>query len=339
MKTVVCDSPGNLRVVDASPPVPPADHALVQIHRVGVCGTDLHAFRGTQPFFSYPRVLGHELAATIVETPQNEQGLVAGQPVVVVPYLACGRCVACRRQRPNCCVRVQVLGVHVDGGMRERLAVPVKALVHAGGLDFDRMALVECLSIGAHAVRRAAVEPGETVLVIGLGPIGLGIAQFARLRGARVMGMDLAPARLAFFERELDGDHAVHGGDRALGEIRRLTDSDLATAVFDATGDAESMSQAVQYVAHGGRLVFVGLTKKSVSFPHPEFHQRETTLLASRNATRDDFEQVIRSLVDGTIRASCMVTHRTGLDGVVDRLPRWAGPDSGVIKALVDVAG
>jgi len=339
MRSIVCESPRHLRLADAPTPEPRAGEALVRIHRVGVCGTDLHAFAGEQPFFDYPRVLGHELAGEVVslplDAPSDSPG--PGDAVTIVPYLACGRCIACRRARPNCCVEIRVLGVHADGGLCEFLAVPATALVPAAGLGWDELALVECLSIGAHAVRRAAVEPGELSLVIGCGPIGLGVAQFAAAAGGRVIGLDVREPRLRFLEQLIDGAIGCLAGESAHAEIAALTDGDMPTVVFDATGHAASMAGALHYVAHGGRLVYVGLTRDAVSFVHPELHQREASLLASRNATRHDFETVVDGLVSGKVRASCMITHRSPFADVVRSFPAWADPASGVIKAIVDV--
>src|SRR4051812_22632827 len=185
MKTLVCTEPGNFEYATGEKPGLKKGNAIIKIRRIGICGTDLHAFEGTQPFFSYPRILGHELAGELVEF-DDAPGFKVGEAVSFIPYFNCGICIACRMGKPNCCAKMQVCGVHVNGGMVEYLSVPSASLLHGEGLSFDELALVEPLAIGAHGVRRAAVAPGEWVLIIGAGPIGLGTMEFARIAGARV---------------------------------------------------------------------------------------------------------------------------------------------------------
>jgi threonine dehydrogenase-like Zn-dependent dehydrogenase len=186
MKTLVCTEPGRFEYATGSKPELKKGQAVIKIKRIGICGTDLHAFEGTQPYFNYPRILGHELAGELLEF-DDAAGFEVGESVTFIPYFNCGGCIACRRGKPNCCVNMQVCGVHVDGGMVEYLSVPSSSLLHGEGLSFDELALVEPLAIGAHGVRRAAVEAGEFVLVIGAGPIGLATMEFARIAGGRVL--------------------------------------------------------------------------------------------------------------------------------------------------------
>ena len=196
MRAVVCEEVEHLSLQDVPEPERSEHEAIVLIKRIGICGTDLHAYKGNQPFFTYPRILGHELAGVIEDIGQNEAGLQISDTVSIIPYLHCGRCIACRSGKTNCCVSMQVMGVHVDGGMRERIAVPVSHLLRAEGLTLDEAAMVEPLSIGAHAVRRARVQPGEQVVVIGAGPIGLGVMVFAKQAGAKVIAVDRNQERL-----------------------------------------------------------------------------------------------------------------------------------------------
>src|SRR5471030_1811554 len=172
METLVCTAPGNLEYRTGEKPVLTAGHAIIKIKRIGICGTDLHAFEGTQPYFEYPRILGHELSGELVEC-DEAPGFDPGDPVTFIPYFNCGACIACRNGKPNCCVNLKVCGVHIDGGMAEYLSVPSCSLIHAQGLSYDALALVEPLAIGAHGIARACLKPGEFVLVIGAGPIGL----------------------------------------------------------------------------------------------------------------------------------------------------------------------
>lgn len=337
MKTIVCEQPYRFAMKETERPAVRAGEALVRIRRVGICGTDLHAYRGNQPFFEYPRVLGHELAGDIAEIGDNVHGLRKGDAVAVIPYLECGTCIACRSGKTNCCVRLNVLGVHRDGGMREYIAVPADHLLKADGLGPDQAAVVECFSIGAHAVRRAGLVPGEFALVIGAGPIGLGAMKFAKLAGARVIAMDMNADRLRFCQQWAPADFAVNVAGDPLAEIAAITGGDYPTAVFDATGNAKSMESALQYAAHGGRLVYVGLAKADISFHNPEFHKRELTMMGSRNATRDDFEYVMACMRRGEIDTDAFVTHRVGFDGMIGAYESWLKPETGVIKAMVEL--
>jgi threonine dehydrogenase-like Zn-dependent dehydrogenase len=310
---------------------------LARVRRVGICGTDLHAFRGRQPFFSYPRILGHELGVEVlaIDPAAGPLGLAVGDLCAVEPYLHCGRCSACRRGKTNCCERLQVLGVHVDGGMREVIAAPAAKLHKAESLSLDHLALVEMLCIGAHAVRRVQPAPGEHLLVIGAGPIGLSTIQFARLAGAEVTVMEISESRRAFC-RQLGVARLIDGQDDPVAQLRDLLSGDLPTLVFDATGNANSMVKAFDYVANGGKLVFVGLVQADLRFHDPDFHRREMTLLSSRNATCDDFAYVIQTLEAGQIDLTPWITHRASPEALIAEFPGWLEPEAGVVKAVVE---
>lgn len=338
MKTIVLEEPGRFRLADrAAPPAPAPGEALVRVHRVGVCGSDLHAFRGKQPFFTYPRVVGHELGVEIVALGRPEPQLAVGDRCAVEPYLNCGRCIACRRGKPNCCATLRVLGVHVDGGMRELLTVPVTKLHRSRALSLDQLALVEMLTIGAHAVRRAQPEPGECVLVIGAGPIGLSVIRFAQLAGARVMVLEISERRRQFCSRHLGVETCLDGqADTTVDELQTLLGGDLPTAVFEATGNAHSMMRSVQYVANGGRLVFVSLVQGDLTFRDAELHRRELSLLRSRNATGADFAWAVRMVEEGQIDLGPWITHRAPADAMIATFPEWLDPERGVIKAVVE---
>ena len=339
MKALVLKSPGNLVLTEIPGlPPPPEGWALVRVRRIGVCGTDIHAYNGNQPFFSYPRILGHELGVEIVQVAENARGLNQGDLCSVEPYLNCGRCIACRRGKENCCTSLQVLGVHVDGGQREFLHVPTAKLHGSRRLSLDQLALVETLGIGAHAVNRAAVEAGETVLVIGAGPIGMAVIQFAAAAGARVIAMDVNKARLAFCRDTLGVEDTLNASESdVLADVQRLTDGDLPTAVFDATGNPHSMMGSFAFPAHGGRLVFVGLFQGDVTFSDPGFHKRELTLMGSRNARSEDFTRIIGLIESGTIDTTPWITHRAPFADVPTRFQEWVKPRAGVLKAMIDL--
>jgi 2-desacetyl-2-hydroxyethyl bacteriochlorophyllide A dehydrogenase len=324
----------------AERPVPAAgaDEVLIRIRRVGVCGTDLHIFTGNQPFLAYPRVMGHELAG-IVESAPGGARVAAGDQVYVMPYLSCGRCIACRAGKGNCCVNIKVLGVHADGGMAEYLAVPQAFVFKADGVTLDQAAMIEFLAIGAHAVSRADPRPGQRVLVVGAGPIGMAVAIFAKLAGAQVSVLDGRQDRLAVCAQALEADHTVlldtTGTAADAAELARITDNEFFDAVFDATGNIKAMERGLEFVAHGGRYVLVSIVSDRISFADPEFHKRETTLLASRNATVADFEKVLDAMRAGKIPTAALNTHTLELDALPAEFPKLLDPNAGVIKALV----
>lgn len=337
MRTIILQEPGRFQLAETPPPSSPGQgEALVRIHRVGVCGSDIHAFKGNQPFFTYPRVVGHELGVEILAVGPNDEGLAAGDRCAVEPYLSCGRCIACRRGKTNCCVSLQVLGVHIDGGMRERMTVPTAKLHRSRTLSLDQLALVEMLTIGAHAVRRAELEPGENVLVIGAGPIGLATMQFAHLVGARVNVLEISEWRREFCRRHLGVVRCLDGNGDTGKLLEGMLAGDLPTTVFDATGSPKSMMQAVQYVANGGKLVYVSLVQADLSFRDPELHRRELTLIRSRNAVAADFAWVMQMLEDGRVDLAPWITHRAPAEKMVGEFPGWLDPDRGIVKAVVE---
>ncbi|MER8613311.1 MULTISPECIES: zinc-binding alcohol dehydrogenase family protein [unclassified Mesorhizobium] len=337
MKAVVCRSPGELVLEDRpAPGAPPSGWALVAVSHVGICGTDYHIFEGKHPFLAYPRIMGHEVSGTVLETGQGVD-LAIGEAVIVNPYLACGKCIACRQGKPNCCVRIEVLGVHRDGAMCEQILVPAQNLYPANGLSLADAAAVEFLAIGAHAVRRSLAQSGARTLVIGAGPIGLGTALFARIAGLDVTLLDMSAERLGFAESEL-GFATLNGSQGAAADlVRQATDGDGFDAVFDATGNTQSVQSAFAHVAHGGTLVLVSVVKDDIAFSDPEFHKREMMLIGSRNALRADFDHVAASIRNGAVPLAKLVTHRTMLGETPRDLARWAHEKSGLIKAVIQV--
>ncbi|MEO7934603.1 MAG: zinc-binding alcohol dehydrogenase family protein [Chthoniobacterales bacterium] len=339
MKTIMLAEPGQLQFTTTdAPAAPQAGEALVRVHRIGVCGTDIHAFGGKQPFFSYPRILGHELGVEVVSVGAGVTNVAPGDRCSVEPYINCQKCIACRRGKPNCCTDIRVLGVHTDGGMREQFVLPARKLHPSSSLTFEQLALVETLGIGAHAVCRAGVESGEFVLVIGAGPIGLAAMQFAVERSAQVIVLDINDARIEFCQKQLGVAHAINGlKENVLEALQRITNNDLPTVVFDATGNPKSMMSSFEFPAHGGRLVFIGLFQGDVTFNDPNFHRRELTLMGSRNAQPEDFTRIIQLMEAGRIDTTPWITHRASFDEVVAEFPAWTKPETGVIKAMIEL--
>lgn len=336
MKAILCVEPGRLVAVERERPAVPEGWARVAVSHVGICGTDYHIFEGKHPFLDYPRVMGHEVSAAVIEP--GASGLAAGTPVVVNPYIACGTCIACRKGKPNCCTAIRVLGVHTDGAFCEEITVPPENLYPAEGLSLEAAATVEFLAIGAHAVRRSLAPAGSRALVIGAGPIGLGTALFSRIAGHDVTLMDTSQERLTMAAERFGFASGLVAGASAAEEVNQTTDGDGFDVVFDATGYGKSMEAAFGYVAHGGALVLVSVVKDEIRFSDPEFHKREMMLVGSRNATRIDFEHVMASIRAGHVPVEALVTHRTTLDGVPVDLARWATEKAGLIKAVVCVA-
>ncbi len=335
MLTVICETPGTLRAESRTEPTRGDGEVLLRVKRVGVCGTDLHIFTGNQPYLQYPRVMGHELSGVVEEAPDGS-ALKAGDPVYVMPYLSCGTCHACRQGKTNCCMNIQVLGVHRDGAFTERLSLP-EAFVHkADGISLDQAAMLEFLAIGAHAVRRGRVEAGQRVLVVGAGPIGMAVAIFAGLRGATVTLLDGREDRLAFGRAHLPIAATVQLGPKDEEELAGLSDGVFFDRVFDATGNPKAMERGFRFVAHGGTYVLVSIVGATIGFSDPEFHKREMTLMGSRNATVEDFETVLAAMRAGQIPDAALNTHRMTLAEVPELFPGLLDPAAGVVKALVE---
>jgi 2-desacetyl-2-hydroxyethyl bacteriochlorophyllide A dehydrogenase len=336
MRALLCVQPGQLRIVERAKPEPGPGEARIRLRRAGVCGTDLHIFDGSQPYFEYPRVIGHELSGEVDEVGAGS-AFAPGQQVAIIPYLSCGTCVACRRGKTNCCQRLAVLGVHIDGGMADYVCLPESNIIAADGVTLDQAAMVEFLAIGAHAVRRSALKGGDRVLVVGAGPIGVACMIFASLRGASVTALDTRQDRLDFCAQSLPGCGGVRANADVKAEVSRLTDGEFFDCVFDATGNSKAMIAGFDYVAHGGSYVLVSIVRDTISFSDPEFHKRETTLLSSRNATRQDFDEVFAALRAGRIPTAALNTHRGQLSEAPDLFPAWMKPQTGVIKAILEI--
>jgi 2-desacetyl-2-hydroxyethyl bacteriochlorophyllide A dehydrogenase len=340
MQAIVLEQPGRLRRASvADLPAPPEGLALVRVHCIGVCGTDFHAFRGSQPFFDYPRILGHELAVEVLAVGSPDDRIRIGDRCAVEPYMNCGTCAMCRLGRTNCCGSLRVLGVHIDGGMQQHLHVPLAKLHPSSSIGLEELALVETLGIGAHAVQRAQVAHGEWVFVIGAGPIGLGLVQFATLAGAHVIVGDVSPSRLEACGSQFPKIQTVDmRGEDVLQRVRQIAGAEGTAVVADATGSAASMARAFDFPAQGGRIVFVGICQADVSFADPAFHRRELTVYASRNAVAADFTRIIGLLETRQIDVGRWITHRAALDELPDVFPTWLEPGAGVVKPIVEVS-
>ena len=341
MKALQLEKPQAWRTIDISEPATPGPgEALLRVHSVGICGTDFSGYLGKMPFFSYPRIPGHELGVEVLAVGAGVTNIRPGDRCSVEPYLNCGHCYTCRRGHTNCCETNKTLGVMCDGGLTERIILPARKLHPSAKLSFEQLALVETLAIGCHAINRGNPKPDEHVLVIGAGPIGLSAIEFAKLAAKKTIVLDMNEQRLAFVRERMGvPDTILATGDG--GELQRLaelTNGQLADVVVDATGSNKSMAQALNYCAFKGRLVYVGITQADIALPHaPALHRRELDILASRNALPGDFTRIIRLIEDGRLDTRPWITHRAAFAEVADVFPTWLKPETGVIKAVVSV--
>lgn len=341
MQAIQLIEPKQFRMIDLPEPPPPGPgEALVRVHRVGICGSDYSGYLGKMPFYSYPRIPGHELGVEVLDVGSDVTHIRPGDRCSIEPYINNPNSYASRHGHSNCCEQLQVLGVHTDGGLRPQFIVPARKLHKSTNLTFEQLALVETLAIGCHAVDRGRSQQGETLLVVGAGPIGLSVIEFAKLSGARTIVLDLNEKRLEFCRSQMGIKDTILATGRGseLDRLKELTDGNLADVVIDATGNNQSMSQALNYCAFAGRLVFVGITTQEISFPHPLMHRRELTLLASRNALPPDFTKIIQLIESGQIDTKPWITHQTGFQEMIGEFPNWLKPETGVIKAIVAVS-
>jgi 2-desacetyl-2-hydroxyethyl bacteriochlorophyllide A dehydrogenase len=341
MKALQLEKPQTWRRIEIDEPSAPGPgEALVRVQRVGICGTDLGGYLGKMPFFSYPRIPGHELGVEVLAVGEGAANVKPGDRCAVEPYLNCQQCYPCRRGHTNCCENHKTLGVMCDGGLTERIILPARKLHLADQLTPEQCALVETLAIGCHAVDRGAPKAGENVLIIGAGPIGLSALEFVKLSGARAIVMDIAETRLAFVREQMrvPGTVLVRGDESDAKAIAELTGGQFADVVIDATGNNRSMVRALEFASFAGRVVYVGITQQPLELPHAPFlHRRELTLLASRNALSRDFSRIVKLIEEGAIDTRPWITHRASFDEMPEVFPSWLRPESGVIKAVVEV--
>lgn len=340
MRAIQLEKPESFRVIDVPEPASPGPgDAVVRVFRVGICGTDFSGYLGKMPFFSYPRIPGHELGVEVIAVGDGVVNVKKGDRCAVEPYINCQKCYSCTRGHTNCCENHQTLGVHCDGGLRPLFTVPARKLHISTKLSFEQLALVETLGIGCHAINRGNPEADETILVIGAGPIGLSVIEFAKLTGARTVVIDINENRLRFVRERMGIAETIlsKGDGSELEAFTEMTGGRLGNVVIDATGNAGSMANALNYVGFAGRLVFVGITTQEIKFGHPLMHRREMTLLASRNALSADFTRIIKLIEDGRIDTQPWITHHAPLEGMIAEFPKWLMPETGVVKAIVEV--
>lgn len=336
MKQVICVNPFELKMDNVEEPILKPGELIVEIKRIGICGTDIHAYRGEQPFFTYPRVLGHELAG-IIRDHNHSKKFKNGDRVTIIPYLACRNCITCASGKPNCCPDLKVLGVHIDGGLAELMAIPEENIVLSQGLSLDFLALIEPLAIALHGIKRAQLKKDDWVIVFGAGPIGLGALLFAKTFTHKVIAIDLLPERIQFCKIELGIIHVFNGIDENLYEkIGKLTEQHFADVIIDATGNKNAIQNQLKYLSHGGKWVLIGLQKEEIQISHPEFHKRESTLMSSRNATKIDFDEVIQFIIQQKIRPEVFITHRLKMEDIPLKFGEII-EDKSLIKGIIEI--
>lgn len=332
MKALVCNKPFEFSYKQLSTPTIEEDQVLLKVAAVGICGTDIHAFGGNQPFFSYPRILGHEASGIIADIGSKVSQWKVGQRVALIPYVSCGECDACRSGRTNCCEKISVIGVHEDGAFSEYLAAPARNILAIDDqVDDITAALIEPFAISAHAVRRAEIKAGDDVLIVGAGPIGLGAAAIAAADGANVAIADTSAERREHIKTQLKLP-AFNPIDE---KVENFFNGKLPLIVIDATGNQKAMNNDVNLIRHGGRIVFVGLFKGDFSIHDPDFHKKETTLLGSRNATPEDFEKVQSLMAQGKLSAAMMLTHTFKFDQLAEVFKEQVVNNKDLIKSVV----
>ncbi len=333
MKYIVCEEPGVFAIKEKGIPTRLEGEVLLKIKRVGICGTDLHAFKGNQAFFSYPRILGHEIAAEVVETDPNSTSFSQGDRVAIMPYINCGSCRACVKGQTNCCENLHVFGIHTDGGMQEFVSLREDLLLKANKLSEEEISIIEPLAIGAHAIKRGAIGKIDRVLVMGCGPIGLGIIKQAKMTRATVIAVDLNEERLAFAKDVMGADYTFLADASLSEQIYKVTDKDMVDVVLDATGNKKALEFGVKLLAHGGRYVLVGLSKGDLVFNHPEIHAKESSILCSRNATKSDFNKVISDIKE--FPTSDYISVSVPFSEMPKHFDSWTSINSPIIKATI----
>lgn len=335
MKALAIVSPGQAEIVDL--PRPSAENGEVEIALafVGYCGSDLTSYRGQNPLVSYPRVPGHEVAGTIVGLGASVTKLSVGQTVTVLPYFNCGACRACRAGKPNACLHNQTMGVQREGAMTARIVVPQDKVIPISGLPLRDIALVEPCSVGFHAVNRAQLAPGETVVILGCGMIGLGALMGSLRAGARVIAVDLSRSKLDI-ARRLGAGHTLCPEDGDIeAQIAALL-PDGPDVVIEAVGAPATFLQAVDIVGQCGRVVYIGYAKDPVSYDTKRFLTKELDIRGARNALRSDFDNVIEWLRGHPDAGDLIVTTTTALDDAPLALAHWDQNPGGYTKILVE---
>lgn len=327
--------PGDVRIETVAEPRRAPGEALLRVRRVGLCGSDLNSFRGRNPLVSFPRIPGHEIAATIAELDADHPAhLATGMHVTLSPYTSCGRCPACRNGRHNACRNNQTLGVQRDGALADWISVPVEKLYPAQ-LSLEELCLVEPLTVGFHAVARAQVTARDVVAIFGCGGVGLGAIAAAAFRGATTIAMDIDRSKLDI-ARQVGAAHSIETTlEDPRAALAELTGGDGPDVVIEAVGLPETYRAAVELVAFSGRVVTIGYAKEPVTFETRLFVQKELTILGARNALPEDFQQVIRMMEQRRFPAEAVITSVAPLEETPELLRAWSADPGRFTKIMI----
>ncbi len=326
MKTLQIVQPGVIRLTDTPEPAPGPGEIKVKIHYAGFCGSDLNTFRGANAMVSYPRIPGHEIGASIEALGSDvPDTFKPGQIVTLNPYTSCGKCASCRRGRPNACENNETLGVQRDGAMKEFICVPWQKVIPCGEVPLKYTALIEPMSVGFHAANRGRITKDDVVMVIGCGMVGLGALVSAVQRGATVIAADIDPVKLEL-ARKLGAAYAYNSST----EWEGLPDPDV---VIEAVGSVPTYRMAVERVAFTGRIVCIGYAKTDVSLPTSLFVKKELDIMGSRNATPEDFSDVISYLSSG-VDADAFVSDIIDPKDAQDAMEKWNANPGKVFRIL-----
>lgn len=337
MKALVIKKPGEAVIESVPEPANSGDHVRLQVRMVGLCGSDLNSFRGKNPLVSFPRIPGHEVAATIISGSPCNSSLAAGVNVTMSPYTSCGQCTACRRQRPNACQFNQTLGVQRDGAMTEFITMPAEKLFPSQ-LSLKELCLVEPLTVGFHAVARGRVTSADTVAVLGCGGVGLGAISASHFAGARTIAVDVDDAKLEI-ARKAGAAHTINTATEQLHtRLLELTEGRGPDVVIEAIGLPHTFTAAVEEVAFTGRVVYIGYAKERVAYETRLFVQKELDILGSRNALPEDFRQVIRMLEDHRFPVQDAVTTVVPLEVAPELLQEWSAHPARFTKIMVQMS-
>lgn len=337
MKAAVAYAPRDIRLADVPRPEPGPGEVRLDVRAVGICGSDIHLFRGDHPYRVFPLIYGHEFTAVVGDVGPGVSGLEAGAPVVVEPLLNCGTCYPCRVGRYNCCTSLRVIGVHTNGGLAESVVVPAERVFRVPpDMPAEVAALCEPFSIGMQAITRGQISSEDRIAILGAGPIGLTVLAIAKSRGAQVAIIDLLDSRLEF-AHELGADLLVNGATSNANEaILNWTDNEGASAVVEATGNARAVESTVDLVASAGRIVLLGVTPKPVTFPGLDFTRKEMTILGSRNSA-NVFGEAVRFVVEQQDVVSAMITHRFAFDDTLRAFETADTQPEAVCKAVITI--
>ena len=334
MRALVIDRPGQARVIEIDPPAADLGDATMRIRRIGLCGTDLSTYLGKNPLVTYPRIPGHEIAATLEAIPENEFGLQAGMNVTMSPYTNCGSCTACRQRRFNACRFNQTLGVQRDGAMRERFSMPTGKL-YAADLPIEELCLVESLTVGCHAVARGCVTEQDKVVVFGCGGVGLGAVSAAAFRGAQVIAIDIDDQKLEI-ARSAGARYLLNSTREDIhSQLQDLTDGHGPDVVIEAIGRPETFRASVEEVAFAGRVVYIGYAKEHVSYETRLFVQKELDVRGSRNALPEDFQEVIRMFQAKRFPTATAISATVPLDEAPEILKAWSENPAAFTKIMI----